>query len=157
MLINILETHPYKQHMGIVEYPSKYPIIQQGNNPILGYGIGVPCFDFQDKIIWGDHTASVYRPVEPFLVATDGIRILSIQNMNQMFLYHLLECTRPIPQSYTRHYSMLVEKSICHPSLLEQKKVGLTLTTLDNVLKNTSTKLTKLRTMKQSLLQKMFV
>ena len=156
-LREVLITHPYKKHIGIIANPARYPIIQQGNNPIMGLGSGLPYLDFKDKIIWGDHTTSVYRPTEPFLVATDGIRILSIRNMNQMFLWNLILYIKPIPKSYTRHFSMLVEKAISIPSIEEQDKIGLSLTTLENILSKTSTKLTKLRNIKQSLLQKMFV
>lgn len=155
-LREVLITHPYKKHIGIIANPARYPIIQQGNNPIMGLGSGLPYLDFKDKIIWGDHTTSVYRPTEPFLVATDGIRILSIRNMNQMFLWNLILYIKPIPKSYTRHFSMLVEKAISIPSIEEQDKIGLSLTTLENILSKTSTKLTKLRNIKQSLLQKMF-
>lgn len=41
-LREILVTHPYKRYMGVLGSPSTYPIIQQGNNPLLGYGTGLP-------------------------------------------------------------------------------------------------------------------
>ena len=155
-LREVLITHPYKKHIGIIANPARYPIIQQGNNPIMGLGSGLPYLDFKDKIIWGDHTTSVYRPTEPFLVATDGIRILSIRNMNQMFLWNLILYIKPIPKSYTRHFSMLVEKAISIPSIEEQDKIGLFLTTLDKLITKLEAKLDKLRKLKQALLEKMF-
>ena len=53
---------------------------------------------------------------------------------------------------------VFVEMPIAHPkSKMEQKTIGNFLASMDAALQNETYKLTKLRTMKQSLLQKMFV
>ena len=53
---------------------------------------------------------------------------------------------------------VFVEMPIAHPkSKMEQKTIGYFLASMDAALQNETYKLTKLRTMKQSLLQKMFV
>ena len=54
-------------------------------------------------------------------------------------------------------WEFLYDKKICVPSLSEQEKIGLFLTTLDKLIAKLEAKLDKLRKLKQALLEKMFV
>ncbi len=53
-------------------------------------------------------------------------------------------------------WEFLYDKKICVPSLSEQEKIGLFLTTLDKLIAKLEAKLDKLRKLKQALLEKMF-
>ena len=53
-------------------------------------------------------------------------------------------------------WEFLYDKKICIPSLSEQEKIGLFLTTLDKLIAKLEAKLDKLRKLKQALLEKMF-
>lgn len=52
----ILQTLPLKQFLKEPEQGGRYEIIQQGNEPIIGYANGVPCNDYENTVIFGDHT-----------------------------------------------------------------------------------------------------
>ncbi len=54
-------------------------------------------------------------------------------------------------------WEFLYDKKICIPSLSEQEKIGVFLTTLDKLIAKLEAKLDKLRKLKQALLEKMFV
>ena len=54
-------------------------------------------------------------------------------------------------------WEFLYDKKICVPSLSEQEKIGLFLTTLDKLIAKLEAKLDKLRKLKQALLEKIFV
>lgn len=113
--------------------------------------------NYHDKVVWGDHTTSLFAPSEPFLVATDGVRILSIPGASQSFLLGLLEFARPTPQGYTRHFSLLAEKTISLPlSTKEQEKIGTFFRALDELIAAREEELEKLRQMKAALLDAMF-
>ena len=72
---DLLQTLPFKQFLKEPEPDGKYEIIQQGNEPVIGFANGTPCGDYKDVVIFGDHTLSLYKPQHPFFVATDGVRI----------------------------------------------------------------------------------
>lgn len=51
-----MQTLPLKQFLKEPEQGGRYEIIQQGNEPIIGYANGVPCNDYENTVIFGDHT-----------------------------------------------------------------------------------------------------
>lgn len=154
----MLISNSYKDHIGTISKKQLYPIIQQGDVPILGYGEGDPILKFQDKVVWGDHTTSLFAPSEPFLVATDGVRILSIPGVCQSFLLTLLEFSRPTPQGYTRHFNLLMEKTVALPSSSkEQKQIGAFFRSQDEGIATATEQIDKLKRIKQACLKQMFV
>ena len=41
--------------------------------------------------LFGDHTLSLYKPIGPFFVATDGVKILSADGFDGQYLFATLE------------------------------------------------------------------
>ena len=58
---DLLQTLPFKQFLKEPEPDGKYEIIQQGNEPVIGFANGTPCGDYKDVVIFGDHTLSLYK------------------------------------------------------------------------------------------------
>lgn len=132
----VLRTLPFKPFLKIPDQDGKYEIIQQGNEPIIGYANGEPCEDFRNTVIFGDHTLSLYKPKQPFFVATDGVRILQGTNdMDGYYLLSLLEGNSPKSEGYKRYYSILVDREVLFTkNYYEQVKIGLYFKQLDNLI-----------------------
>ena len=75
----------------VVSDLGKYEVIQQGDIPILGYSDDRPFEKYKSVILFGDHTLSLYRPKAPFLLATDGIKILQSTILKRDYLYYLTQ------------------------------------------------------------------
>jgi len=132
----VLRTLPFKPFLKIPDQDGKYEIIQQGNEPIIGYANGEPCEDFRNTVIFGDHTLSLYKPKQPFFVATDGVRILQGTNdMDGYYLLSLLEGNSPQSEGYKRYYSILADREVLFTeNHYEQVKIGLYFKNLDNLI-----------------------
>ncbi len=154
----VLRTLPFKPFLKIPDQDGKYEIIQQGNEPIIGYANGEPCEDFRNTVIFGDHTLSLYKPKQPFFVATDGVRILQGTNdMDGYYLLSLLEGNSPKSEGYKRYYSILVDREVLFTkNYYEQVKIGLYFKQLDNLITLHQRKYDKLVNVKKSMLEKMF-
>ena len=154
----VLRTLPFKPFLKIPDQDGKYEIIQQGNEPIIGYANGEPCEDFRNIVIFGDHTLSLYKPKQPFFVATDGVRILQGTNdMDGYYLLSLLEGNSPKSEGYKRYYSILVDREVLFTeNYYEQVKIGLYFMQLDNLITLHQRKYDKLVNIKKSMLEKMF-
>lgn len=124
-LFEITSVAPYKPYLKEVEDGGEYEVIQQGDNPVLGYAHGEPFFDFKKATLFGDHTLSLYKPKSPFFVATDGLKILYSDEMEGDFYYYLLETYKPDSEGYKRHFSILKESECCFPENIgEQQRIG---------------------------------
>lgn len=155
----ILETLPYKQFMKEPASSGDFEVIQQGHDPIIGFANGSPCNDFEDVVIFGDHTLSLYKPQKPFFVATDGVRILNGKNsMNGYYLYVLLERFKPKSEGYKRYFGILtdVEVSITN-NIAEQEKIALLFQQIDKTITLQQEKLDKLKDLKKAYLNELFV
>ena len=155
---DILTCIPFKQYLKSPEQDGKFEIIQQGNEPIIGYANGNPCNDFKDTVVFGDHTLSLYKPKEPFFVATDGVRIIKgLNSMNGNYLNVLLEKYKPQSEGYKRYFSILSDKQ-CYITNNhdEQIKIGKYFEAFDNLISLNQRKLEHLQKQKKGLLQKMF-
>ena len=132
----LLQTLPFKPFLKAPEQDGEYEIIQQGNEPIIGFANGNPCYDYKDTVIFGDHTLSLYKPNSPFFVATDGVRILKgKENLDGFFLYSLLENYKPQSEGYKRHYSILSEcEAYFTKNDEEQQQIGAYFCTLDHLI-----------------------
>ncbi len=134
-----------------------YPVIQQGNNPISGYSDEIPCQNYQNAIVLGDHTLSVYKPSTPFLVASDGVKILISNKLSGSFFYFYLNRYKPITEGYKRHFSILVEKQGFAPdSIEEEKRIAGFLSNIDVLIGEVEREIMRLKKMKLASLQKMF-
>lgn len=156
---DILFTLPYKPYLAVPKQNGCYKVIQQGTNPIVGYATGIPCSDFKDVVIFGDHTLSLYKPNSPFFVATDGVRILKgINGINGNYLYVLLERYKLKNEGYKRYYSILAETECKYVAdTFEQEAIGNFFVLLDKSIILQQRKVEKLQQLKKALLEKMFV
>ena len=156
---DLLQTLPFKQFLKEPEPDGKYEIIQQGNEPVIGFANGTPCGDYKDVVIFGDHTLSLYKPQHPFFVATDGVRIVKgQQDTDGYYLLSLLERYKPQSEGYKRYYSILADTNcITTYNTSEQEKIGVFFKLLDNFITLHQRELEKLQSIKKALLEKMFV
>ena len=139
----------------------RFPVVQQGDNPIAGYFDDIeikPFYGYKDVIILGDHTLSLYKPQSPFFVATDGIRILKAVSLDQYFLYSFLSRYKPTPNGYKRYLSILGEsQGFIPPTTAEQRAIGKFFEDLDKMVELQEKKVEKLRHVKAGCLERMFV
>ena len=143
----------------ITEYSKEgnNPVIQQGDIPIVGFSDNKPFNNFSNVILFGDHTLSLFKPETPFLLATDGIKILHSDLTTQSFLFIMLERYLPKSQGYKRHYSLLKNELSSLPSLPEQEAIGSFFQDLDKSIAKQEEKVNQLKESKQTLLRKMFI
>lgn len=135
-----------------------YPIIQQGENPIAGYTESMPFMDYKDVILFGDHTLSIYRPKAPFLLSTDGIKILKPNDMvNRDYLYYLIYTFMPEPEGYKRYYSILKDMWVPVPNISTQKSIVGKLLSIDSKIEIEARMLELQFQQKQYLLASMFI
>lgn len=155
---DLLLTLPFKKFIKEPESNGKYPIIQQGKDPILGFANGNPCLEYRDVIVFGDHTLSLFIPQKPFFVATDGVRILrGKSNIDRNYLYSLIERFKPQSEGYKRYYSILSDSDyFITINQNEQQQIGAVFQYLDNLISLQELKVTKLQELKKALLERMF-
>ena len=154
----LLQTLPFKTFIKAPEQDGKYEIIQQGNEPIIGYANGIPCNDYKDTVIFGDHTLSLYKPDSSFFVATDGVRIVKgKQNIEGYFLMAMLENYKPYSEGYKRYYSILADYD-CYftKNESEQQRIGAYFKELDNLITLHQREYDKTLNIKKAMLEKMF-
>lgn len=155
----LLESVPSKTFIKSPEINGKYEVVQQGNDPIMGYANGYPCEDYQETVIFGDHTLSLYKPHSPFFVATDGVRIVKGKEKSDgFFLFTLLEKYKPQSEGYKRYFSILSDTS-CYfaKDLSEQQKIGEYFECINSLITLHQRKLDMLKNLKKACLEKMFV
>ena len=133
---DLLQTLPFKQFIKEPEPDGKYEIIQQGNEPVIGFANGTPCGDYKDVVIFGDHTLSLYKPQHPFFVATDGVRIVKgQQDTDGYYLLSLLERYKPQSEGYKRYYCILADTNcITTYNTSEQGQIGAFFKHLDHLI-----------------------
>lgn len=155
---DFIVTHGSKNYIKQPEDVGTYKVIQQGDIPIAGYSNEEPYKDFSNVILFGDHTLSLFKPYEPFLLSTDGIKIMFIENIDREYFYYLVQHVMPKSQGYKRHYKILRAVKVNIPkSYKEQEKIGQFFKNLDSQIENEEKLLDSYKMMKKSLLQKMFV
>ena len=153
-----MQTLSFKQFLKEPEQDGRYEIIQQGNEPIIGYANGAPCNDYENTVIFGDHTLSLYKPKSPFFVATDGVRIVKGKNnFNGFYLMAMLEKYKPQNEGYKRYYSILADQE-CYltDNTNEQRIIGQYFAQLDNLITLQQRKLEMLKEQKKTYLKLLF-
>ncbi|WP_273752709.1 restriction endonuclease subunit S [Leuconostoc mesenteroides] len=155
---DILKTYSFRSYLANASDHGKYEVIQQGDNPLVGYSDGTPFMDYKDIILFGDHTVSLYKPQSPFFISTDGVKILSADNFEGNYLYTTLERYKPNSQGYKRHFTILKNQELRFTrNVEEQQKVGSFFKQLDDTIALHQRKLDLLKEQKKGFLQKMFV
>lgn len=141
----------------VVSDLGKYEVIQQGDIPILGYSDDQPFAKYKSVILFGDHTLSLYRPKAPFLLATDGIKILQSTILKRDYLYYLTQNYIPKSQGYKRHFSVLKQVFVNYSQdSSEQTAIGSLFRTLDDLLASYKDNLANYQSLKATMLSKMF-
>lgn len=141
----------------VVSDLGKYEVIQQGDIPILGYSDDQPFEKYKSVILFGDHTLSLYRPKAPFLLATDGIKILQSTILKRDYLYYLTQNYIPKSQGYKRHFSVLKQVFVNYSQdSSEQFAIGSLFRNLDDLLASYKDNLANYQSLKMTMLSKMF-
>lgn len=154
----IVKTTGYKAYLSEAFEVGEYPVIQQGDKPILGYSDKKPFENFEDVVLFGDHTLSLYKPETPFLVATDGLKIITVPNFSGSFLLSLLEKYVPESQGYKRHFTILKKEQVAFPTdVKERVLIGEFFTQIDRTITLHERELDLLKETKKGFLQKMLV
>lgn len=155
---DFIVTHGSKNYITNPQKEGEYLVIQQGDIPVAGKSNNTPYLDYKNVILFGDHTLSLYKPNNPFLLSTDGIKIIFIENIDRDFFYYLVINYMPRSQGYKRHYKILRSVEVKIPvNLEEQQKIGQFFKNLDTQIESEEKLLESYKQMKKSLLQKMFV
>jgi type I restriction enzyme S subunit len=155
---NILSVVPFKKFVKNSNSKGRYPVIQQGDSPIAGYADGEPFECYEQIVLFGDHTLSLYKPHSPFFISSDGIKILYSDNLNGEFLYYLLFRYMPSSEGYKRHFSIIKEINVSFTrNILEQTKIAHFINCIDRKIEIENKFLDKLNVIKKSLLLQMFV
>lgn len=153
----VLKIYSFKPYIAEPKIDGTYEVIQQGNNPIVGYSNGKPFLAFDKVVLFGDHTLSLFKPQNPFFVATDGIKILgnSIE-ISRDYFYALLERNKPVSQGYKRHLSILSELNISSSNNSEEQYlIGEYFKQIDNLINLYQNELKKLNNIKKACFEKM--
>lgn len=156
---DITNSMSIKAYISEIFEEGRYPVIQQGDNPIAGYADGNPFESYKDITLFGDHTLSLFKPDKEFFIASDGIKILSPSiSMDGVFYYYLLEKYKPKSEGYKRHFTILKKRKAKFPNYIEEEiKIGKILSGTDSLIIKYQYKIKKLKNMKQTLLNKMFI
>ncbi|WP_279080580.1 restriction endonuclease subunit S [Lactobacillus apis] len=155
---NLLEVVPNKEYITEASKKGLNPVIQQGEKPILGFSNKAPYKEYKKVVLFGDHTVSLYKPESPFLIATDGIKILYVKDWNGHFLFAFLQKYKPDSEGYKRHFSILKSKKAKFTIIdEEQQKIGNFLSKVDQLIELENKKLQNFQQVKKCLLQNMFV
>lgn len=137
------------------------PVVDQGKDIFLGYSNekSKAIEDFDNVIVYGDHTTIVKYIKEPFIIGGDGVKLLTSNDDSLIhYLYILLQHFNVNPEGYKRHYSILKTKKMnISNTKEEQEKIGNFFEKQDNLIEKQSYKVELLKKRKQAFLQKMFV
>ena len=110
------------------EYKEKgsFPIIDQGQNFIIGYTDDKTSILPKDEyIIFGEHTRIIKYVNFPFAQGADGLKILVSANkqMNTKYLYYAFSKLEIPSRGYNRHWSIVKDLCIPIPPLLIQQEI----------------------------------
>ena len=155
---DITKTNPFKSYLSNALEIGKYEVIQQGEIPIAGYADGIPCYNYENITIFGDHTLSLFKPNKPFFISSDGVKLLSpLVKIDGQFFYYLLEKYKPKSEGYKRHFTILKNCEAYFPNNIEeQTKISTLLNRMNSIITLHQRKIEKLILAKKALLQKLF-
>jgi type I restriction enzyme, S subunit len=159
VLNDFLKVFPSKQYIVDSVCLGRIKVIQQGSEPIFGYASGMAFQSFEEVVLFGDHTLSLYRPLEPFLLASDGVKILGNGiGLHRDYFYFLLAAYMPTSEGYKRHLGIFKKMRLfVSPDRSEQQKIGTYFRTLDELISKHAIQIRKLKQIKSACLEKMFV
>lgn len=152
------------------EQPTKYivkkadyisqgtPVLTANKSFILGYTNENNVYQNIPAIIFDDFTLESKYVDFPFMVKSSAIKILTSKNSNLFFIYQLLNNQRFVQEGHSRHYiSVVQKKKILVPSIQEQNKIGNLIKQLENNIEQNSDTIALLKSLKEFLLQNIFL
>ena len=154
-----ISTRNHQIDSSLYQSVGKYPIVDQGQIPIVGYTDDVePIVCEQDgTIIFGDHTRIFKYVNYNFCVGADGTQVLFCKNnMCTKFIYYLC-CIMEIPNTgYNRHYKYVKDNVYTIPSdIKEQQAIATILSDLDKEIADLEAQRDKYRLLKSGMMQKL--
>jgi type I restriction enzyme S subunit len=141
------------------------PVLTAGQSFILGYSnenYGIKnASKYGPVIIFDDFTTSSHFVDFPFKVKSSAMKLLTLNDIERddiYFVFHILHNIGYVPVSHERHWiSTFTKFDVLMPYSREQRKIGDYFTKLDNLITLHQRKLEKLKNIKKSMLEKMFV
>lgn len=160
-VFKVVPSKKYQIKSSEVEDIANIPVVDQGQNLILGYSNNKEKIfkDFKNVIIYGDHTTFVKKLDKPFIIGGDGVKLLTSKTgIDINYLYNVLQYFNVKPEGYKRHFSILKTKYLyIATSIEEQKRIATLFNKIDKYIEKQFKKVELLKQRKQGLLQKMFI
>ena len=150
---------PTKYIVKKVDYISQgTPVLTANKSFILGYTNETNVYQNIPAIIFDDFTLESKYVDFPFMVKSSAIKILTSKNSNLFFIYQLLNNQEFVQEGHSRHYiSVVQKKKVLVPSIQEQNKIGNLIKQLENNIEQNSDIIALLKSLKEFLLQNMFL
>lgn len=155
-----ISTRNHQIDSSLYQSVGKYPIVDQGQIPIVGYTDDVePIVCEQDgTIIFGDHTRIFKYVNYNFCVGADGTQVLFCKNNTCVpkFIYYLC-CIMEIPNTgYNRHYKYVKDNVYTIPSdIKEQQAISTILSDMDKEIADLEAQRDKYSLLKSGMMQKL--
>jgi len=165
------EVFKYEQPQNYIvestEYDDKYkiPVLTAGQSFILGYtdeNFGIKNATVTTPVvIFDDFTTSSHFVDFPFKVKSSAMKLLTLNSLkdNIYCAYNVLQNIGYVPVSHERHWiSTFAKFDVLLPiKVEEQKYIGDFFKRLDHIITLHQRKLEKLKNIKKSMLEKMFI
>ncbi len=118
-------TPPKKLGKELYNEEGAYPIIDQGQNEIVGYTNDESALlPVGEYTLFGDHTRYVKYHRGKFAQGADGLKILkSNDSINSRYFFYAFSNTEIPSRGYSRHWSIAKDLLIPIPSLSEQARI----------------------------------
>ena len=140
------------------------PVLTAGQSFILGYTNELDGIKYATKdnpvIIFDDFTTGSHYVDFPFKVKSSALKILSVNRETDdfYFLNYVLRNIKFVPQNHERHWISKFSKfEVLIPEAKEQKKIGSFFRNLDQTILAQKQKIKKMKELKDSYLNEMFV
>lgn len=140
------------------------PVLTAGQSFILGYTNELDGIKYATKdnpvIIFDDFTTGSHYVDFPFKVKSSALKILSVNREidDFYFLNYVLRNIKFVPQNHERHWISKFSKfEVLIPEAKEQKKIGSFFRNLDQTILAQKQKIKKMKELKDSYLNEMFV
>ncbi|CDR63867.1 TPA: restriction endonuclease subunit S [Staphylococcus argenteus] len=160
-LFKVVPSKKYQIKSSEIIESGKIPVVDQGKKLILGFSNETDKVykEFNNVIIYGDHTTIIKKMDVPFIIGGDGVKLLSpISNNNLDYFFSILQYFNIESEGYKRHFSILKDKNFYTAnSNKEQQKIGCFFKSLDLIINKQFTYLELLKSYKKGIIQKMFV
>lgn len=155
-------TPPKKLPSSEYKTDGQFPVIDQSTNIIAGYSDDYSALmntQYEDYIVFGDHTCTLKLVNHPFIQGADGIKIFrsKLDDLDTQYLYYYLLAHPILSKEYKRHFADLAEKIILFPkNLKEQIRIAKCFSSIDKQITAMRSKLEQLKEHKRGLMQRLF-